>query len=173
MPPGVDHVHPRSTEGHKTIQRSRLAALLIAAATAVLAAFATVWLVASRPHSMQLRARVCEGCGQLIEAKPTPPSICPNCRSRKLTHTQLKEEQTKSNRFLVLILGIVAVFGIAGIVFFFSASELGIGPSLLVIAPPARNRFLSWKLIPFLLNSRRCVAFSARKRPWPKPSLFR
>lgn len=140
----------------RPFQSGRLEALLIAAVTAATAAFAIVWLVVNRPRSMQLGARVCEGCGQLIEAKPAVPSICPNCRSRKLTHNQVKEEQTKSNRFIVLFLGILVVFGTAGIVFFMRSSNLGIGPSLLVLAPPALVlAFFAWKLIPVVLNSSR------------------
>ncbi len=43
-------------------------------------------------------ARICEGCGELIAAKPPSPRICPNCRNRKLSHDQVKKEQTRTNR---------------------------------------------------------------------------
>jgi hypothetical protein len=140
----------------RPFERSRLAALLMAAASALLATLATAWLIAARPRSIQPGVRICEGCGGIIPEKPPAPSICPNCRSRKLTHRELKEEQTRSNRFVILFFWILAVFGIAGIVYFFRVSKPGMGPSLLLFALPALVLlFFAWKLIPFLINSRK------------------
>ena len=141
----------------RPFERSRLAALSIAAASAVLATLATAWLLASGPRSIQPGVRICEGCGEIIPEKPPAPSICPNCRSRKLTHNELKEEQAEEQSLHRL-------------------EPVGAGDlrdrrhRLLLPRHQARHRtglararsgtalvilFLAWKLIPFLMNSRR------------------
>jgi Zn finger protein HypA/HybF involved in hydrogenase expression len=141
----------------RSFDRRPLAAIGIAAASGLLAASAVAWLVATRRRSVRPGARTCQECGTLIPAKPPALTICPNCRSRRLTENQMKEAQTKSNRFIVVFLGILAAFAIAGIVVFIpSASKIGIGPMSLVVAPTAFVvLFLAWKLIPILINSRR------------------
>ena len=140
-------------------ERSRLAALLVAAATALSATLAAAWLIASKPRSLQPGVRICEGCGGIIPEKPPAPLICPTCRARKLTHEELKEQQAKSNRSIVLFLGCLSAAAIAGTVAYIrSANEIRIGPMLVVLVLPALVlAFLAWKLIPYLINSRRLL----------------
>ena len=94
-------------------QPSRFAALSIAIVFAALSALLIAWLFATRSRSAQPSIdRICEACGKLIPAELPAPTVCPNCRSRKLTKDQLQKEHARGRRSTVLGLVIVAIAGI-------------------------------------------------------------
>jgi predicted RNA-binding Zn-ribbon protein involved in translation (DUF1610 family) len=141
---------------------SHLASLAIAVASAFLCILAIVWFFKTPRRSAHPPIdRVCEGCGNAIPGELPTPSVCPNCRARSLTHEQLKKEQAKGSRFIVLVLAVIAIVAIYWLVSFTrSMFESGNWTGLILIAPLLIvGSYFSWKLIRLLIRSRRLTGF--------------
>ncbi len=141
-----------------TVGPSHLASFAIAVASALLCILAIVWFFKTPSRTAQQPInRICEGCGNAIPGELSTPSVCPNCRARTLSHEQLKKEQAKGSRFVVLTLAIILIFGIYWLVGFIrSLFAAGNWTVLILIAPLLlAGCFYSWKLIVLLIRSRR------------------
>ncbi len=135
----------------------RLAALLIALSSAALCVLSIAWLFVSRSQKATAGGRVCDACGQPVNANQPAPSICPNCRSRKLNLDEFKQQQSKSNRSLLLVTVIVAMLGVSCLCWFVpSMFRAGNWLGLLVVGSLSGSLlFYAWKLARFLIQSRR------------------
>ena len=134
----------------------RLPGMLVIPGGILATAIVITWLSSLR--SPRPRAeRMCEACGGLIPAKPAIPTICPNCRHRKLSHDEMKKEHAKGYRLLALILGVVVIAGlafVANVVYsMFSKGNWSALPAILLAA--ILPLFFVWKLAQLLIRSRR------------------
>ncbi len=136
----------------------RFASLAIALAFALVSGLAIAWFLKTPLRSAQAPVdRICEGCGNVIPGELRAPTICRNCRARKLTRDEFKNEQSKGSRSVVLSQGILAIAGIAALFVFArsmieSRNWIGLGfAGLLSIAGFA----YAWGLIVWLLRNRR------------------
>jgi predicted RNA-binding Zn-ribbon protein involved in translation (DUF1610 family) len=144
------------SQGDDLLAPSRLAALMVATASAVSCGLAMVWLLRTPSPQVQPAEQICNGCGKQIPATPAPPSICPNCHSRKLTRDQFKTEHRQGKRSTAIALAIVAIFAALTLFWFIpSLFRSGNWLGLLVLGPLSLySLFYAWKLIRFLIRSR-------------------
>ena len=153
------------------LAQSRLPALLMAISSVLFCGLAFAWLIRTAARTRQLADRACPACGERFSAKPPAQRICPNCRSRKLTHDQVRKEQTKSNRSLVIILGMFAISVWALAMAVRVAATTGISAMLFVFAPIAVVlAVVAWLLGRSLIHSRRVARYSARHERFPAPA---
>ena len=137
---------------------TRLVALLMAAASAVVCGLLIAWLVATRPGKARPKAeRTCKACGKPIRTVSQPPTVCPNCRRAKIGHAVLKKQRARYVRNATLWLGIAAIAGTVGLTRALQLTTrtgnwtwLGVFLVLAVV-----GMFFVWKWSVFLIRSRR------------------